>query len=237
MLKKQKILIIEDENSIGTGLVDVFTFHGFEVSWVQDGKEGLDLALKESFELIILDVMLPKVSGFEICGAIREKIQKEDGPFIIMLTAKSGEEDIINGLSLGADDYISKPFSVQELVLRVKAVLRRSSGSKKLQEKFTVGPYTFDPLNLEAETKENKIIRLTRKELEIICYLKENPERPISRGELLEEVWGYKKASKIETRTVDIHIAKIRRKIEVNPKSPELLTTVRGEGYKLAKDI
>ena len=229
MTRKLKILIVEDEISIATGLTDVFLFHGYEVKTVGDGKEGLTHALTGEYDLILLDVMLPHFDGFTVCNKIRER--DRDQP-IIMLTAKTSDEDIIRGLSIGADDYVAKPFSVQELVLRVESVLRRSRKIQKENRSLTLGALSIDTATLNG-VREGRAVQFTRREVEIIEYLLANQDRPVSRGELLEEVWGYRKASTIDTRTVDIHIAKIRKKIEPDQKEPTLLRTVRGEGYQL----
>ncbi len=228
-MTKPKLLIVEDEQAILQGLVDVFVFHGFEVDAADNGKKGLEKALTNQYALILLDVMLPFIDGFEICNKIREKDKNQP---IIMLTAKSSEDDIITGLTLGADDYIAKPFSVRELVLRVTAVLKRTSVQSYSKPIFQLGSIQIDTANLiqiNTETPHS----FSRRELDILDYLQNNSQRPVSREELLEHVWGYKQADAIETRTVDIHIAKLRRKIEANPKQPECLVTVRGEGYRL----
>lgn len=234
MTQKQKLLIIEDEEPIRIGLIDVFLYHGFEVDSASDGAEGLQKALDGDYDLIILDVMLPTLDGFSVCNEIR-KVNREQP--IVMLTAKSSDEDIIMGLQLGADDYISKPFSVQELVLRVEAVLRRAFPHKNTERDLLIGEHlVIDTCTLQgrhAESDDEDPIEFTRREVEILAYLLANRDRPVPRGELLTEVWGYKRASNIETRTVDIHIAKIRRKIEKDPKNPTILVTMRGEGYRL----
>jgi DNA-binding response OmpR family regulator len=207
MSEKLKLLVVEDEEIIRNGLIDVFVFHGYEVDSAGDGEEGLRKAQTGKYDLILLDVMLPVKDGFSICNEIRSR--DRDQP-IIMLTAKTTDEDIITGLTLGADDYVAKPFSVQELVLRVEAVLRRTRKLQLRDRELQIGS-----------------------DLCILLYLQQNSDRPVPRGELLSEVWSYAKGSCIETRTVDIHIAKLRRKIEADPKNPCFLITVRGEGYKL----
>jgi DNA-binding response OmpR family regulator len=234
MSRKARILIVEDEPAIRTGLMDVFVFHGFATEYADNGDDGLIKALGGQFDLILLDVMLPGKDGFAICETIRQ--QDKDQP-IIMLTAKSTDEDIIHGLSLGADDYVAKPFSVAQLVLRVQAVLRRSklleseSSAIQLGENPASGG-TIDTRNLHGNIYHQHII-FTRREMEILQYLDEHNERPVTREELLNKVWGYARNMDIETRTVDIHIAKLRRKIEKDPKQPKFLITVRGGGYRL----
>ena len=230
MSEQTRILIVEDEEAIRAGLVDVFVYHGFDVDYSGDGQEALDKALNNHYDLILLDVMLPSMNGFDICQAIREANNQQP---IIMLTAKNTEEDVIQGFSLGADDYVAKPFSVAQLVLRVKAVLRRSSKNESQSDKISLDNQShIDITNLEVKIKGERI-PLTKREAEVISYLHNNQQRPVSREELLEKVWGYQKDMDIETRTVDIHIAKIRRKIETDPKEPGFLLTIRGAGYKL----
>ncbi len=238
MGRKIKLLIVEDEDIILQGLTDLFVFHGYAVDSSRDGREALDMARHGDYDLIILDVMLPSVDGFTICNEIRR--HDRDQP-VVMLTAKTTEEDILNGLTLGADDYVSKPFSVRELVLRVEAVLRRSQKLRKRESQFVVGDNIHidvdnlvghgNPAQPGATTPTE--IPFTRREIDILQYLQQHADRPIAREELLVEVWGYAQADAIETRTVDIHIAKLRRKIEPDPKNPIFLVTIRGEGYKL----
>ena len=228
--RKPKLLIVEDEEAIRIGLVDVFVFHGFEVEAVDDGKLGLAKALSGRFDLLLLDVMLPAVNGFEILEQVRA--QDRDQP-VILLTARGADEDIVNGLTLGADDYVSKPFSVAQLVLRVQAVLRRSRvGIERANTiRFDDG-LMIDVRNLKATLGGDDVV-FTRREMEVLCYLHENNDRPVAREELLTRVWGYARDADIETRTVDIHIAKLRRKIESDPSAPERLQTIRGAGYRL----
>jgi len=233
MQRKMRILIVEDEPAIRAGLMDVFVFHGYEVDAAADGHSGLDKALSGTFDLILLDVMLPGRDGFDICNRVRAV--DRDQP-IIMLTAKSSDEDIIQGLSLGADDYVAKPFSVAQLVLRVQAVLRRARIAAALDNTIRLGDEVeVDIANL-AGRRGAQVVSFTRREMEILQYLHANRERPVSRDELLNKVWGYARDLDLETRTVDIHIAKLRRKIEPNPAEPRYLTTVRGAGYRLVTE-
>jgi len=225
---KPKLLIVEDEASILRGLTDLFVFHGFDVDSEVEGKAGLDSALTGHYHCVILDVMLPNMNGFEICNALRQHSQSQA---ILMLTAKNSEEDIINGLTLGADDYLAKPFSTSELVLRVKALVRRSGWNPE-DSTLKIG----DSIDICTQTLTGKLadktVRFTRREVEILSYLSQQ-NVPVSRCELLKEVWGYKCTDHIDTRTVDIHIAKLRKKIEPDPKLPKHLVTLRGEGYQL----
>lgn len=228
MTTKPKLLIVEDEPIILMGLTDLFVFHGYEVESESDGKKGLSKSLDGQYACIILDVMLPSINGFEICNALRQQSLVQP---IIMLTAKNTEEDIINGLTLGADDYVAKPFSTSELVLRVNALVRRS-GWTGIDKKLELNAHVSICTNTMRGSSYHQEIKYTRREVEILVYLL-SQNKPVSREELLKEVWDYKNTDDIDTRTVDIHIAKIRKKIEVDPKSPQHLVTHRGEGYQL----
>jgi two-component system response regulator RegX3 len=229
MTRPIRILVVEDEAAIREGLIDVLVFHGYEVDSAAEGPQGLEKALTGRFDLILLDIMLPGIDGYEICDRIRAEDRHQP---IIMLTAKTSDDDIVHGLKLGADDYVPKPFSVQQLVLRIEAVLRRSQVGLEQERMLSIGAIEIDTENL-AGVNGNDEIAFTKREIEVLCYLAENSDRPVSREELLSKVWGYAKGLDIETRTVDIHIAKLRRKIEVDPKAPENLVTVRGAGYRL----
>jgi two-component system response regulator RegX3 len=227
---KPRILVVEDEAAIREGLADVLVYHGYDVTAVADGKDGLAKALTGRYDLLLLDVMLPGRDGFSICDEVR-KVDR-DQP-IILLTAKTSDEDIVNGLTLGADDYIAKPFAIAQLVLRVKAVLRRSRVGVESAAKIALGGgVEIDTRNL-CGRRGAETLAFTRREIEILQYLQSNAERPVSRAELLTRVWGYDRTADIETRTVDIHIAKLRRKIEPDAKEPRNLVTVRGAGYRL----
>lgn len=225
---KPKLLIVEDEPSILRGLTDLFVFHGYEVDSESDGEQGLVSALSGKYACILLDVMLPNISGFDICNAVRKQSRHQA---IIMLTAKNSEEDIINGLTLGADDYVAKPFSTSELVLRVGALVRRA-GAMGVDNMLVLSPQVSICMQTLSGTSYQQPIKYTRREVEILAYLK-TQNKPVSRDELLRGVWGYKKTGIIDTRTVDIHMAKIRKKIEADAKSPKHLVTHRGEGYQL----
>jgi two-component system response regulator RegX3 len=231
---KPRILVVEDEAAIRTGLADVLLYHGFEVDAVGDGKEGLRKALSGRYDLLLLDVMLPGRDGFAICDEVR-KVDR-DQP-IILLTAKTSDEDIVNGLTLGADDYIAKPFAIAQLVLRVKAVLRRSRVGVAAAARLVLGGgLEIDTRNLTGR-RGNATLAFTRREIEILQYLQANADRPVSRAELLTRVWGYDRTADIETRTVDIHVAKLRRKIETDAREPRHLLTVRGAGYRLVAAV
>ena len=232
MQRKLRLLIVEDETAIRTGLVDVFVYHGYDVDFAVDGPTGFALAQSGRYDLILLDVMLPGRNGYEVCEAIRERDREQP---IIMLTAKSGDADIIQGLALGADDYVTKPFSVAQLVLRVQAVLRRTRVAANNDAAIHLaGGIEVDTRNMCAQIGANEM-RFTRREIEVLQYLSEHAERPVPREELLHKVWGYAQHLEIQTRTVDIHIAKLRRKLEPDAKQPRHLITVRGGGYRLVR--
>jgi len=229
MNRQIRILVVEDEEAIRTGLIDVLVFHGYEVDSAETGPAGLEKALTGKFDLVLLDIMLPGMDGYEICDGIRAVDRNQP---IIMLTAKTSDEEIIHGLKLGADDYVPKPFSIQQLVLRIDAVLRRSAIGREQARMLRIGDIEIDTENLSGLNGCDEIT-FTKREIEVLCYLARNTERPVSREELLAKVWGYARGLDIETRTVDIHIAKLRRKIEADPKEPAKLITVRGAGYRL----
>jgi len=227
---KAEILVVEDDPAILSGLLDVLVFNGFAAKGVADGLEGLTTGLRGRYDLIILDVMLPGMDGFTICRKIR---QKKPYLGIIILTAKGAEDDLVKGFKAGADDYISKPFSLKELMVRVEAVLRRS-GLSLGDEQITRDGVFFDGKLLKAAFQEQKV-DLTRKEMDIIIYLHRNQDRIISKNELLTEVWHYADAD-IETRTVDIHLLKLRKKIISLKQDIRFIKTIRGQGYLWEKD-
>ena len=231
MTAKAKILVVEDEAAIRSGLLDVLTYHGFDAQGVEDGAQGLSQALSGQFDLILLDVMLPTMNGFDVCNAIREQDRQQP---IIMLTAKNSDEDIIHGLTLGADDYVGKPFSVTQLVLRIKAVLRRTAGltPEAPSHLECADGLIIDLANLSG-MRGDQSIAFTQREIAMLVCMAGSHQRPVSRDQLLHQVWGYAEGVELDTRTVDIHIAKLRRKIEADHKNPVNLVTVRGAGYRL----
>lgn len=227
------ILIVEDEEAIRIGLTDVLIYHGFKVDSAEDGLVGLNMAKSGKYDLLLIDVMLPSMNGFDICQAVRETDKSQP---IIMLTAKSSDEDVINGLQLGADDYVAKPFSVTQLILRIKAVLKRSVPLETSKAEIKLNSTTvIDTLNLTIES-EHGGGSFTKREVQLLEYLHAHNQKTCSREELLSAVWGYAEDFQLETRTVDIHIARIRRKIEKDPKAPVFLVTVRGAGYRLLSE-
>ncbi|MHC1728426.1 MAG: response regulator transcription factor [Syntrophobacteraceae bacterium] len=224
---RASVLVVEDDPAILRGLLDVFVFHGYRALGAEDGAEGLRAALEGCHDLILLDVMLPNVDGLTICREVRKAKPRQA---IIMLTAKGREEDILEGFSAGADDYVSKPFSLREMMMRVEAVLRRA-GKSVGDEQVTVAGILFDGRNLVASFRGCSA-ELTRREMDIVVYLHRYRDRVVSKKELLKEVWGYADPE-VETRTVDIHMLKLRKKIcALNPEIA-LIPTVRGEGYRL----
>jgi len=224
---KARILVVEDDPALLRGLLDVLVYNGYEVKGVEDGGRGLDAGLKEAFDLILLDVMLPTLDGFSICKEVRKK---KPGQGIIIITAKGSEDDIVTGFNAGADDYISKPFSLREVMVRVEAVLRRT-GKNPGDVEIRFRDIFFDGKNLIAEY-QNQNLELTRKEMDIIAYLHRHRDRIVSKKELLTEVWQYADAD-IETRTVDIHMLKLRKKIALLIGDTPFVNTIRGEGYRL----
>jgi two-component system, OmpR family, alkaline phosphatase synthesis response regulator PhoP len=230
----QKILVVEDELSISTLLQFNLEQAGFQVITAIDGKSGLEKTVSEQPDLVILDLMLPEMDGLEVCKQLRGK--QLNIP-ILMLTAKDDEFDKVLGLELGADDYMTKPFSPREVVARVKAILRRTLVISKEDEKarddlehLRIGEVDIYPENYEAYFKE-KALELTPKEFELLVYLARHKNRVLSREQLLSAVWNYDFVG--DTRIVDVHISHLREKIEANTRKPIYIKTIRGLGYKL----
>jgi len=224
---KEKILIIEDEEDLVKGLKLNLADEGYEVDWAADGVEGLRKALEERPHLIILDIMLPKMNGLDICRELR---QKNISIPIIMLTAKGEEIDKVLGLEIGADDYMTKPFSIRELLARIKAHLRREKREKKtVPEVYRFGDIEIDFTHFKVKRKD-KELDLTSLEIEILKYLIAHREEVVTREALLDKIWGYERYP--TTRTIDNHILKLRKKIEGDPSHPEYILSVYGEGYR-----
>lgn len=225
----EKILIVDDEQSIVTLLKYNLEKSGFETDAAYDGVEALDKAKTDRYDFIILDLMLPGMDGTEVCKALR--LEKIETP-ILMLTAKDEEIDKILGLELGADDYLTKPFSPKEVVARVKAILRRSRkrDDTDIQSKVTVGDLTIYPQKYEAILGE-EMLHFTRKEFELLYYLAQHKGKVLSRDQLLSAVWNYDFAG--DTRIVDVHVSHLREKIEPDTKRPKYIKTIRGLGYKM----
>ncbi len=222
-----KILIVEDEPAMRLGLKDNLEIEGYEVDTASDGEAGLAKVRTNTYDLILLDVMLPRVSGFDVCKAVRVAGIRTP---VILLTAKGEEIDKIIGLELGADDYITKPFSVRELLARIKAILRRSQSPDKAGPIVTIGRLVVDFAAFQT-SEGGEEVKLSHKEFEILSYLFKNKNQVVSRYDLLEHVWGYEE--QITTRTVDNFIVRLRQKVETNPNQPRIILTVHGSGYKL----
>ena len=227
MEQRANILVVEDEQKIRTALIDFLEFHGFTASQAVDGLQAQRIVRDKKFDLILLDLMLPKISGEQLCTKWRrEDLQTP----IIMLTAKGQEKERIAGLDIGADDYITKPFSLEELLARIKAVLRRTDPARAVGQTFKFGDLNIDMAGLVVR-RNNKEIEISKREAQIIQFFAANPNRVISREEFYENVWG-EEMSEFGTRTTDMHIAKLRSKIEISSVDPQIIKTVRGAGYK-----
>lgn len=222
------ILIVEDEPAMQLGLKDNLEIDGYAVDVASDGLEGLEKINRGHYDLVLLDVMLPKLSGFDVCKSARSSGAAMP---IIMLTARGEEIDKVLGLELGADDYMTKPFSVRELLARVKAHLRRSKSTPlKESEGLAIGRIKIDFNAFRAE--ENGVeVKLSHKEFEILSFLHQKKNLVVTRYDLLENVWGYQEQP--TTRTVDNFIVRLRQKVEINPNQPKVILTVHGTGYKL----
>ena len=222
-----RILVVEDEAAIQRGLCDVLAYHGYEPTGADDGEAGLREGQGGAFDLVVLDVMLPGISGFDVCEELRTGLPELP---ILMLTARGSEEDVLRGFRAGADDYVTKPFSISELVARVEALLRRSvRRTEPPREAFAFGPFQVDPES-RSLTREGTSEELTKREVALLSVLARERGRIVSRRALLAEVWELGGAERIETRTVDMHIAKLRRKL--GEEGHVLIATVRGEGYR-----
>jgi DNA-binding response OmpR family regulator len=225
----KNILIVEDHEVILRGLIDNLKAEHYEVTGVSDGMKGYQSAKKRHFDLIILDIMLPSMNGMEICKQLRSEGMQTP---ILMLTSKKGEVDKVMGLEFGADDYVTKPFSILELLARIKALLRRQT---EIKNQLT--EYSFDDIYLDFKKQEarkgKKILDLTAKEFELIQYFVEREGIVISRSQLLDDVWGYE--SLPTTRTVDNYILSLRKKLESSPSHPKHLLTIHTAGYKFVK--
>lgn len=224
--KNINILVVEDEEKIREGLVDFLEFKGFKVSTAADGLEAERAVREKKFDLILLDLMLPKISGEQLCTQWRQEGLQTP---ILMVTAKGQEKEKIAGLDMGADDYITKPFSLEELLARINAVLRRTEAERSVGKSFDFGGWEVDVSKLKAK-KDNKRIDISKREAQIIQYFAANPNRVINRKELYEKVWE-DEFTELGTRTVDMHIAKLRSKIEKDTTEPQIIKTVRGAGY------
>ncbi len=222
----RRVLIVEDDDAMARALKDGFEFEGFEVTVARDGAEGLRIAGETAQDLILLDLMIPKIGGLDVCKRIRASGSAVP---IIMLTARGQEIDKVLGLKSGADDYVTKPFGVMELMARVEAVMRRSRGQADGADSYRFGDVEVSFRRCEA-TKGGRPIELSALELKLLEFLVRHRGEVLSRDQLLDGVWGYEGSS--VSRTVDMHVVKLRRKIEDRPEHPRHLLTVHGLGYK-----
>lgn len=228
--KSKKILVVEDEPSLIFTLQDTLENEGYTVFIAEKGDEAIDIVKKEHPDLMVLDLMLPGMSGYDVCKKVRAMSYTFP---IIMLTARDQEIDKVTGLNIGADDYMTKPFGVKELLARIQARLRRSEQYAKAKpiNEVDMDPVHIDLKNATATHPENGDIELTTREVELIRYLVAHANEPVSRDALLENVWRYEYST--NTRTVDVHISKLRSKIEEHPEDPRYLVTLHGVGYML----
>jgi two-component system, OmpR family, alkaline phosphatase synthesis response regulator PhoP len=232
-MKSAHILVAEDDRNIREGLVDTLESEGYQVTAAVDGDSSLDLLAAHDYDLVILDIMMPGTSGYDVCREIRSRNQSTP---IIMLTAKGEEIDKVIGLQLGADDYVTKPFGVRELLARIAAVLRRSRQTANHQNMVICGPDIFSFGNVEIDARQYKAKRaertmdLSAKELRLLQCFHAHPNEVLSRDLLLQEVWGMDYFG--TTRTLDQHVAKLRKKIEPDPRNPKVIITVHGVGYR-----
>jgi two-component system response regulator VicR len=222
----KRILIVEDDRALARVLADNLSFFGFDVQCVDDGAEAIGRVRAFSPDLVLLDVMLPGRDGFELCGSIRQGGRTP----VIMLTARDQKIDKLKGLELGADDYVTKPFDVEELHARIRAVLRRA---RRTAVRITIGDAVIDFETFTA-TRGRHDLRLSRREFDLLSYLAEREGQVVPRGELLREVWGF--PDEPVTRAVDYAIRRLRRKLEPDPHAPRHIHTVHGDGYSLTLD-
>jgi two-component system, OmpR family, alkaline phosphatase synthesis response regulator PhoP len=223
----RRILLVEDEPGLVLTLSDRLASEGYHVESVRDGESGFDRAAKEAFDLVILDVMLPHKNGFDVCRDLRRRSVNTP---VLMLTARGQVVDKVVGLKLGADDYLTKPFEMMELLARVEALLRRVPATPDPQiEAYRFGPVKIDFRRAEIE-RDGEKVELSAKEFQLLRYFIEHRGATLSRDELLNEVWGYDAMP--ATRTVDVHVAWLRQKLEPNPRHPQYILTVHGMGYK-----
>lgn len=225
-----RILVVDDEPNMVRGLSDNLTFEGYEVTSASNGAEGLAKINSERFDLVILDVMMPEMSGFDVCKKVRARGFEVP---IIFLTAKGEEIDKVVGFELGSDDYITKPFSVRELLARVKAILRRKASTPASDDNVQIGKLDVNFASFTAHDESGTEVRMSHKEFAILQYLVNHSNQIISRHDLLEKVWGYDETP--TTRTVDNFIVRLRQKVERDPDNPRIILTVHGSGYKLIR--
>lgn len=229
METKLPVLVVEDEPAIRTGLCDLLAFRGYLPTGAETGDDGLREALRARYALVLLDVMLPGLSGHDVCRRVRDALPEQP---ILLLTARGAEADVLEGFRCGADDYVTKPFSVAELMARVEALLRRTGRLPRTEEApFAFGAWAVDPAARRAQRGE-EAVDLSKLEVGLLALLGREAGRIVSRRALLREVWGLQRVDGIQTRTVDVHVAKLRRKLGFDERGP--IETVRGEGYRFA---
>jgi two-component system alkaline phosphatase synthesis response regulator PhoP len=222
------ILLVEDEEALRMTLGDRLLSEGYAVDYAADGEEGYEKATRLPFDLILLDVMLPRKNGFDVCRDIRQAGLITP---ILMLTARGQTIDKVLGLKIGADDYVTKPFDMMELTARIEALLRRApTKTPEAQDVYQIGSVKID-LRGTSVSREGKAVRLSAREFQLLRYFVEHSGATLSRDQILKDVWGY--SAETFTRTVDVHVASLRQKLEKDPKQPELILTVQGLGYKL----
>lgn len=232
-MSRPVVLVVEDDTAIRRGLVDALRYAGYEVLESDNGSGGLELAIESPVDLVLLDVMLPKLDGFRVLKELR---RSQPTLPVIMVTARGAEEDRVRGLTDGADDYVVKPFSAKELLARVDAVLRRSPQRSADVEALRFDGRMIDLARREVTSADGSTRQLTDREVAILRYLAVSRKRAVDRRELLQHVWGLNPRG-IHTRTVDMHIARLREKIEEDPADPRIILTVRGKGYMLAETV
>jgi DNA-binding response OmpR family regulator len=230
-MRQKQVLVIEDDEAIRRGIVDVLQFEGYATLEADNGRDGLELALTATYDLLLLDLVLPEREGLEILAELRTV--RPTHP-VIVLTARGDESDRVRGLQLGADDYVVKPFSVKELLARVEAVLRRSPERPSDVQTLAIRGGTADLARREVRFKDGTRHELSEREAQLLRYLVCNAGRAVSREEILSRVWGIEPTG-VETRTIDMHVARLREKIRDDPAEPRAIVTVRGLGYMFAK--
>jgi len=230
VMDAKRVLVVEDDAAIRRGLVDALRFAGYEVLQAANGQDGMAQALRATYDLLLLDLILPGQSGFDILKAVHEA--RPTLP-VVILTARGEEDDRIKGLRLGADDYVVKPFSVRELLARVEAVLRRSPERPNPVDRFALPGGVADLARREVRFDDGQRCELSEREVDLLRYLASHPGRAISRGEILTRVWRLD-PKHLETRTIDMHVAHLREKLRDNSTEPKVLLTVRGKGYMVA---
>jgi len=226
-MRQRRILVIEDDTAIRQGIVHALRFNGYEALEAPDDRVGLHLAINETYDLILLDLVLPGADGLDILSETRDR--RGTVPVIIM-TARGEEEDRVRGLRLGADDYVVKPFGVKELIARIEAVLRRSPEHIEPAPEVRIPGARFDTGRGEMHFDDGTCLQLPEKEAELLQYLAANPGRVVSREELLARIW-HVNPEAVETRTVDMHVARLRDKLRDDPENPRIIVTIRGRGY------